>query len=55
MEPEVPEAPLPPEQPPPSAPAAPTNGQAPPAQEENQLLQELSFDIDSIKAQIEDV
>jgi len=53
MEPEVPEEP--PEQPPPSAPAAPTNGQAPPAQEENQLLQELSFDIDSIKAQIEDV
>ncbi len=52
-EPEVPE--VPPEQPPPSAPAAPTNGQAPPAQEENQLLQELSFDIDSIKAQIEDV
>ena len=54
-EPEAPEAPLPPEgQPPPPSAPAPTNGQ-PPTQEENQLLQELSLDIDSIQTQIEDV
>ncbi|MAH44163.1 portal protein [archaeon] len=53
-EPEVPE--VPPEQPPPSAPAPvpPTNGQ-PPAQEEQQVLQELSLDIDAIRSQLEDV
>ena len=54
-EPEAPEEPLPPEgQPPPPSAPAPTNGQ-PPTQEENQLLQELSLDIDSIQTQIEDV